>query len=201
MLGVWLAWDPADFGLAARRVPVEPPAVRTGLGLAVASDLADDSYDLSWLGRLPEDGPRRLKMLRSLLEIDREPLSRHYLYAQLERDLYAYRDVFRAALQEYDEVTVNHDAEMDVIRPAMLAKFGTLPLLETYRQASIRHAKGGLTLTARSGGRGAGVTCTARRRTTRIGRSTSTNGLRCFRDGLVSAMHQGRGTPTRRASP
>jgi hypothetical protein len=146
LLGVWLAWDPADFGLGARMTPVEPPPLRTGLSTAMVSDLADDSYDLAWQRRLPEDGPKRLKVLRSLLDTEQAPLSRHYIYCQLESDLYAYRDTFPAALDEYDDVTVRHDAEMDAIRPVLMSKFGSIPLLETYRQASIRHAKGGADL-------------------------------------------------------
>ena len=58
MLGVWLSHDPADFGLT----PIVPPppaaltgSMRTGLTEALLTDAEDDSYDLSWLHRLPSD--------------------------------------------------------------------------------------------------------------------------------------------------
>lgn len=44
-------------------------------------------------------------------------------------------------LDEYDTTAEQHDDEMDIIRPALLAKFGNLPLLETYKQSCIRQAK------------------------------------------------------------
>ena len=60
-LGVFLDHDPADFGLR----PLSPPrasgfAMRTGLSNAVATDEADDSYDLSWMGDLPADDLRAI---------------------------------------------------------------------------------------------------------------------------------------------
>ena len=81
--------------------------------------------------------------LRDLLNRERDPVSRHYVFAHLERDLYAHRDSIVGALDEYDEAIVKHDREMDSIRPALLSKFGCIPLLETYKQACIRYAKGG----------------------------------------------------------
>jgi hypothetical protein len=45
------------------------------------------------------------------------------------------------ALEEYNETCTPHDAEMDGIRDALLAKFGRVPLLDTYRQMAIRHQK------------------------------------------------------------
>jgi hypothetical protein len=50
-LGVFVDHDPADFGLG----PMAPPrasgsAMRPGLSDAVATDEADDGYDLSWMG-------------------------------------------------------------------------------------------------------------------------------------------------------
>ena len=36
---------------------------------------------------------------------------------------------------------MRHDAEMDGIRAALLAKFGKVPVLETYRQMAIRQQK------------------------------------------------------------
>ncbi|MBO0807140.1 MAG: hypothetical protein J2P32_02425 [Actinobacteria bacterium] len=65
-------------------------------------------------------------------------LSRHFMYAQLEAILCRCRDVFASALDEYDQACRQHDAELDGIRRACLAKWGKVPLLETYRQMAIR---------------------------------------------------------------
>lgn len=65
----------------------------------------------------------------------------HRLPCELEDRLYRSRDVFASALTEYDEVCARHDAEMDGIRDALLAKFGAVPFLETYRQMMIRQQK------------------------------------------------------------
>ena len=53
-LGVFLDYDPADFGLRAA-APFRSGEGRMWSGLtgAVATDDADDSYDLSWLDELP----------------------------------------------------------------------------------------------------------------------------------------------------
>ena len=71
------------------------------------------------------------------------PLSRHFLMNQLEADTYATRDEGIDKLAFYDLITGQHHAEMDSIRPALLMRFGAVPLLETYRQASIRHERAG----------------------------------------------------------
>ena len=144
LLGVWLTHDPEDFGLP----PSVPAAAvsagfRTGLSEAIGRDEADDSYDLSWLDTLPEQVGERLPVLRELMRTEREPLGRHYVMRALEADLYASRTDRPNALEEYDHVTTVHDGEMATIRPALLAAFQRLPLLETYRQATIRHSKAG----------------------------------------------------------
>ncbi|GAB2776306.1 hypothetical protein GCM10027039_41950 [Terrabacter koreensis] len=144
LLGVWLTHDPEDFGL-----PPEAPTAaisagfRTGLSEAISGDEADDSYDLGWLDTLPDQPGERLPVLRKLMRTEREPLSRHYLMRALEADLYACRVEHVDALEEYDQLTVAHDSEMGTIRPALLARLQRLPLLETYRQATIRHSKAG----------------------------------------------------------
>jgi hypothetical protein len=143
MLGVWLHHDPQDFGLTPV-VPVEPvlqQAMRTGLSEAFATDADDDTYDLSWYEDLPEDPVAAIKKLRVLLRDDPDPIDRHFMYGELERRLYRSRDAFDSALDQYDEVCRQHDAEMDVIRPALLAKFHVVPLLETYTQMAIRQQK------------------------------------------------------------
>ena len=143
-LGVFLNHDPSDFGL----VPVTPPTpaallgeLRTGLQQALATDLEDDSYDLSWLADLPNDHIAAIKRLRNLLQHDPDPIDRHYMFCELERRLYRSRDAFGSALQEYDEACQLHDAEMDGIRDALFAKFDKVPLLETYTQMAIRQQK------------------------------------------------------------
>jgi tetratricopeptide (TPR) repeat protein len=141
-LGVFLDHDPADFGLR----PMAPPrssgsAMRTGLSDAVVTDEADDSYDLSWMGDLPADDLRAIKMLRQLLEHESDAIDRHFMHAHLEALLYRSRDVFTSALDEYDQACRQHDAEMDGTRDAFMAKWGRLPVLETYRQMAIREQK------------------------------------------------------------
>jgi hypothetical protein len=141
-LGVFLDHDPADFGLR----PMAPPrasgsAMRTGLTDALATDQADNAYDLSWMSDLPVDDLRAIKALRQLLEREADAIDRHFMHAHLEALLYRSRDVFSSALDEYDQSCRRHDAEMDGIRAAMVAKWGQVPVLETYRQMAIRQQK------------------------------------------------------------
>ena len=134
-LGVFLDHDPADFGL--HPLPMNPPSgssMRTGRSDALATDEADDSYDMRWLRDLPADELRAIKMLRQLLERETD--------AHLQTLLYRSRDVFASALDEYDQVCQQHDAEMDSIRVAFMAKWGQVPVLELYRQMAIRQQKG-----------------------------------------------------------
>jgi hypothetical protein len=49
--------------------------------------------------------------------------------------------VFGSALDEYDAACRQHDLEMDTIRDEFKAKWGKIPLLETYRQMCIRQQK------------------------------------------------------------
>jgi len=142
-LGVFLEHDPVDFGL--RPMPMNSPAgsaMRTGLSDALATDATDDAYDLSWMGDLPPDDLRAIKMLRQLLERDTDAIDRHYMHAHLQSLLYRSRDVFASALNEYDQACCQHDAEMDGIRVAFMAKWGQVPVLELYRQMAIRQQKG-----------------------------------------------------------
>jgi hypothetical protein len=141
-LGVFLDHDPADFGLR----PMAPlrasgSAMRTGLSDALATDEADDGYDLGWMGDLPADDLRAIKALRQLLEREADAIDRHFMHAHLQSLLYRSRDVFASALDEYDQACHQHDAEMDGIRAAFMAKWGRLPVLETYKQMAIRQQK------------------------------------------------------------
>lgn len=147
-LGVFLNYDPTDFGLE----PPKPPSVnepvttglRTGLSDAMASDLDDDSYDLSWMQRLGPDPIKRMAQLREELATNAEPISRHFIMAELEQMLYTYKEALPNALDEYDQVAEQHHQELQAsIRAALMAKWGRLPLLQTYRQAGIRQSKAG----------------------------------------------------------
>ena len=53
------------------------------------------------------------------------------MHAHLQSLLYRSRDVFASALDEYDQACHQHDAEMDGIRAAFMAKWGQVPVLET----------------------------------------------------------------------
>jgi hypothetical protein len=138
-LGVFLHHDPADFGLASHHA--HTGELHTGLSHAFATDREDDSYDLSWYEHLSLNDPAAIKQLRKLLESEDEPIDRHYMLAELERRLYRSRGAFASALDEYDVVCDQHDAEMATIRPVLLAKFGAIPVIDAYRQAAIRHQK------------------------------------------------------------
>ncbi len=141
-LGVFLRHDPADFGLAAPIRPMPPePRMRTGLSDALATDEADDAYDLGWVGDLPQDDIRAIIKLRQLLEHERDPIDRHFMFSHLEAALYRSREAFRSAIDDYDEACREHDSEMDSIREAFLAKWGQIPWLETYGQMCIRQQK------------------------------------------------------------
>lgn len=142
-LGVLLKYDRTEFGLAPK-LPVaraDDGGVRTGLSQALLTDVADDTYDLDWLNSLPGDPVKRLTQLRKLMDRETDPISRHYLFAELESSLYKFRDAFPTALEEYDSTCRQHDTEMDRILPALVEKFSVVPLLGTYRQAAIRHQK------------------------------------------------------------
>ena len=141
-LGVFLRHDPADFGLAAQEAPSNRDSgMDTGLTDAIVTDAADDSYDLSWVDGLAEDPIRAISQLRQLLANERDAIDRHFMFHHLEAALYRSRDVFASALTEYDECCRQHDAEMESIREAFMAKWGKIPWLHTYKQMCIRLAK------------------------------------------------------------
>jgi hypothetical protein len=145
--GIWLRHDPSDFGVE----PASPPparsqdsgaGVRSGLSEARLTDDEDEDYDIGFLDDLPEDPIRRIPRLRELLANETAPIERHYLFALLEEALHKCRKTFPTALDEYDQVTEQHHTEInDSIRAALVAKFGGVPVLDTYRQATIRHKK------------------------------------------------------------
>lgn len=146
LYGVFLNNDPEDFGLSGGpRGTIPPPQgarLRTGLSEAIGTDEEDDSYDLSWMDDLSADTVKRIPKLRKLLEEVPDPIDRHFMFAQLEEDLYSCRDLWPTALDEYDQVAEQHHAEMtETIRTALVEKFGSMPLVDTYRQCAIRQQK------------------------------------------------------------
>lgn len=163
MLGVFLGFDPADFGVPREWYDAAPVAsrtvraparvgdvlvglrgsIRTGLSEAVGTDEEDDSYDLEWLGALPARDDLAVAALRSLLASEPDPIDRHFQYCELEHRLYRLRGLNEMVLGDFDAACRSHDAEMEVIRVALVRKFGVVPVLETYRQAAIRHQKAG----------------------------------------------------------
>lgn len=141
MLGVFLDHDPADFGLRANQVS-HIGELRTGLSQAIATDLEDDRYDLSWLDQLSGNhGPQDIVTLRKLLASERDPIDRHFMFTVLAKCLYKCRDAFASALDEFDVVCEQHHGEMGIIRPALVEKFGCAPVVDVYRQAAIRCQK------------------------------------------------------------
>jgi len=127
LLGVFLDHDPADFGLPSSHVG----ALRTGFGEAANS----------WWANLTGETLHDVTELRRMLKTESSALSRHYMWATLERLIYRSRDTFASAITEYDDVCEQHHAEMPTIRPALLDEFGGIPLLELYRQQAIRWKK------------------------------------------------------------
>ena len=139
-LGVFLRYDPEEFGLR-KTTPPAPSGSRMRTSDALATDEADETYDLSWMRDLPANDIRAIPALRRLLTNEQDLLDRHFMYAQLESLLYKSRDTFGSALDEYDQVCVQHDREMDAIRAAFMTKWNSIPVLETYRQMAIRQQK------------------------------------------------------------
>lgn len=131
-LGVFLKHDPADF-VESPEASLHESHIRTG-----AHDIAAHN-GLRWRDDIPDDDIQAIPYLRRLLRREQKPIERHFIYGELERRLYHSRGAFNSALIEYDEVSRQHDAEMDTVLPALKASFGGIPLLATYRQACIRH--------------------------------------------------------------
>lgn len=141
MLGVFLDHDPTDFGVRQRQA-MRIGELRTGLAEAIATDLEDDSYNLSWLDQLSgAQCPQDIVVLRRLLETEADPIDRHFMQIELGKCLYKSRDAFASALDEFDVVCAQHHGEMDAIRAALVDKFGCVPVIDLYRQATIRCQK------------------------------------------------------------
>lgn len=143
-LGVFLKYDPEDFGLPPVRSAQRQPrgsGLRTGLSETIRADENDDSYDLSWMDGLSSNEVSAITQLRRLLVDESDPIDLHFIYAELERRLYKSRDAFSSALDEYDAACEEHDDLMDEIRLALVERLGAVPLLETYKQQAIRQQK------------------------------------------------------------
>lgn len=136
LLGVWLDYNPSDFGVVVERTR-EPRGFRSGFSEAMETDLDDETYDLSWYTELSDDDSEAIGQLQSWLQTDPDPIDRHYMMCELEKRLYRNRKE-ASALADYDKVCRKHDAEMVSIRPALLEKFGKIPVIGMYRQAVIR---------------------------------------------------------------
>jgi hypothetical protein len=115
--------------------------MRTGFSEAWASDADDDSYDLSWFNAIPDADRPAITKLRELLSTDPDPIDRHFQFAELEARLYRCRELYDTALEEFDQACRLHDAEMETICEAFLAKFGKVPVLDTYKQMAVRQQK------------------------------------------------------------
>jgi hypothetical protein len=133
-LGVFLRHDITDFGFVHEEGHRDDHDVRTGRHVVVGGEL-------TCLDGLPDDDTGAVKYCRQLLAKEQAPLTRHFVYLQLEHHLYRCREVFGSALEEFDAACQAHDGEMEAIRPALLARFDGIPLLETYRQMCIRQQK------------------------------------------------------------
>ena len=138
-LGVFLDHDPADFGLPAHHV--SHGHSRTGLHEAIDDGLTDRDHALSWFGRLADDDIIASNEISELLKHTGSPFERHYMFAELEHRLYRCRNKLASALDQFDVVSQQHHDEIGSIRPALLERFGAVPVIEVYRQAAIRWAK------------------------------------------------------------
>lgn len=56
--------------------------MRTGFSEAMATDLEDDSYDLSWYRELSGDDITDIKKLRAMLGTENEAIDRHYMLSE-----------------------------------------------------------------------------------------------------------------------
>jgi hypothetical protein len=141
LLGVFLDHDPRDFAVPLTGYARGGGSLRTGFSEAVATDHADDSYDLSWHAELPADDGGAVEKLRGLLANERDPIDRHYLFCELTKRLYKLRARSPSALDDFDAACREHDLEMATIRAALVSKFGKVPVIDMYRQAVIRCQK------------------------------------------------------------
>jgi hypothetical protein len=140
-LGVFLEHIPEDFGVSGPQLHrLAEPNAQGRTSETLSTEYAEASY-LSWTADLPADDIRAIPVLRRLLGDQADPLARHFIFEYLEARLYRSRNTFTSALDEYDQVCRQHDAEMDGICQACISKWGDIPVLTTYRQMAIREQK------------------------------------------------------------
>lgn len=102
----------------------------------------DLPVQISWLDQLSGNhGPQDIVTLRKLLAGERDPIDRHFMLTELAKCLYKCREAFASALDEFDMVCEQHHGEMEIIRPALVEKFGRAPVVDMYQQAAIRCQK------------------------------------------------------------
>lgn len=140
-LGVFLEHDPQDFGVSSSQLRQLAELKEQGGTPGTLSTGYADASHMSWLADLPADDIRAIPELRRLLNDQVDPLTRHFMYEQLEARLYRSREAFTSALDEYDQACQRHDAEMNNIRHACISRWGHVPNLTTYKQMAIRQQK------------------------------------------------------------
>src|SRR5262249_21204017 len=123
-LGVFLDHDPHDFGIGRQQLrQVAQLKAQVGAEEILSSGTTYPSY-MDWAADLPADDIRAIRALRRLLNERSDPLARHFVYDYLEARLYRSRKSFASALEEYDQVCRQHDAEMNDIRQALISQLG-----------------------------------------------------------------------------
>ena len=141
LLGVFLRHHPEDFGITRPAFVSSEPRMRTGLSEMLGSGSVGYPDEVARLSSLPKTDVSAIPALRQLLAQETDPIRRHFIYAAIEARLYRCRDIFASALDEFDQSCGQHNAEMDDICQALMAEFGSVPLLELYRQMAVRQQK------------------------------------------------------------
>jgi hypothetical protein len=79
-------------------------------------------FSEAWLTDAEDADRPAIAKLRDCSRADPGPIDRHFQFAELEARLYHSRDLHESALDEYDEKCARHDAEMEGICTAFMAK-------------------------------------------------------------------------------
>ena len=137
-LGVFLDFDPADFGMAWIGTHASDH-VRTGLSQAAGQTRTQHHrWDIVWDGG---ESPRHIADLRALLDTDSDPVFRHFVFAAVEDAFYRGREIGPEYLEQYDMTCEAHFSELPSTRAALKATLGVIPVVDTFRQAAIRWQK------------------------------------------------------------
>lgn len=135
-LGVFLRYNPTDFGLA---LPTLPRGHTQVTGMLTGGSAAANSGRLRWVGKISPDSSTATRQLQKMLSTEIDVLDRHFMFSELEDRVYRARKLYSEALAIFDDVIRRHDAEMDVIRDTFVMEFGELPQFPVYRQAAVRY--------------------------------------------------------------